>query len=185
MYEVRTASIIKQTLPVLILMALGGTLAGLFLNAARSSLDVFPGLLVLVPAMQNLRGSISGSMASKLSTALHQGTVRAAFLHNEDLGPFIFSSLSLTATMSAVIGILSYLFCLLYGITAPSPFIFLIISMTVGIMAGSAHLLINILISIASFKKGLDPDNVSIPFLAVMGDIVTIMCFMVVVGMVT
>ena len=78
MDEIKATSIIKQTLPMLVLMGLGGTLAGLLLNAARNSLDLFPGLLVLVPAMQNLRGSISGSLASRLSTALHQGTVKPA-----------------------------------------------------------------------------------------------------------
>ena len=180
MYEVRTASIIKETLPVLILLALGGTFAGLFLSGARSSLDVFPGLLVLVPAMQNLRGSISGSMASRLSTGLHQGTVKASFLHNEELRPFVYTSLTLTITMSSVIGVLSYLFCLLYNIKAPPLLSLLFVSLSVGILAGAAHLSINIAVSITSFKKGLDPDNVSIPLLTIMGDVITILCFMLV-----
>ena len=181
MYEVRTTSIIKQTLPVLILISLGGTLAGLFLNGIRNRLDVFPGLLVVVPALLGLRGNIAGSMACRLSTALHMGTLRPAILRNSGITPFVVSSLVLTLATSAVIGVLSYVYSDVYGILAPGFLPLVLITMSAALLAGSVHLVINLFISITSFRIGLDPDNVSIPVLTVTGDVITMLCFLLVV----
>jgi mgtE-like transporter len=185
MYEAKATSIIKQTLPMLVLMGLGGTLAGFLLSSSRATLDLFPGLLILVPAMQNLRGSISGSLASRLSTALHQGTVKPSLLGNEELPMYVIASLSLSTVMSFVIGVLAFLFALLLQITSVGLVQMLTLSLIVGILAGLVHLFVNLIVSIASFKRGLDPDNIAIPSLAILGDIVTILYFMMVVGWVT
>jgi mgtE-like transporter len=185
MDEIKATSIIKQTLPMLVLMGLGGTLAGLLLNAARTSLDLFPGLLVLVPAMQNLRGSISGSLASRLSTALHQGTVRPAFRDNPELPMYALASISLSIAMSLIIGMVSYLFCLLWNIHSLGPLGMVGVSVTVGALSGFVHLLVNLAVSITSFRMGLDPDNIAIPVLTILGDIVTILYFLMIVRVVT
>jgi mgtE-like transporter len=181
MDETKATSIIKQTLPMLILMGLGGTLAGLMLNAARASLDLFPGLLVLVPAMQNLRGSISGSLASRLSTALHQGTVKPSFRHNPELPMYALASISLSLTMSLIVGICAYLFSTIGGIPSLDLLGMIGVSVTVGVLSGIVHLIINLIVSITSFRMGLDPDNIAIPVLSILGDIVTILYFLMIV----
>lgn len=181
MPEIKATSIIRQTLPMLITMALGGTLAGLLLNAARSSLNLYPGLLVLIPAMQSMRGSISGSLASRLSTALHQGTIKPSLFKNPELPAYAVASLGLSASMSVIIGVLSFLFCLVWQIPSLGPLGMLGVSCMVGISSGTVHLLVNVGVSITSYKRGLDPDNIAIPSLAVIGDIVTILSFLLIV----
>jgi len=181
MPDTKATSIIRETLPILIVLALGGTVAGLFLGAARRSLDIYPGLLVLVPAMKNLRGSISGSLASRLSTALHQGTVRASLLGNPELPSFAITSLVLSGTMSLIIGVTAFLFTLTLRIQSLGLASMIGISLAVGLMAGAVHLLVNVTVSMTSYKKGLDPDNIAIPSLAITGDIATTLCFMLVV----
>ena len=184
MRETEATSIIKQTLPMLVIMGLGGTLAGYFLSQARTSLDLFPGLLVLVPAMQNLRGSISGSLASRLSTALHSGTVRPSFVDNPELPCYIIASMSLSGAMSLVIGSGSYLFCILLGISSVGIWQMVLVSVAVGVLGGVVHLFVNLVVSFVSYRHGLDPDNIAIPALAVLGDIVTILYFLMVVRLV-
>jgi len=185
MDEIKATSIIKQTLPILILMGIGGTLAGLFLNAARTSIDLFPGLLVLVPAMQNLRGSISGSLASRLSTALHQGTVKPSFRDNPELPIYAITSISLSISMSIIVGICAWAFSYLGNIPSPGLPGMIGVSVTVGTLSGFVHLLVNVSVSITSFRMGLDPDNIAIPVLSILGDIVTILYFLMVVRLVT
>lgn len=184
MHEMDATSIIKQTLPMLVIMGLGGTIAGYFLSQASASLDLFPGLLVLVPAMQNLRGSISGSLASRLSTALHSGTVRPSFLDNPELPGYVVASLSLSATMSLIIGLAAHISCILLNISSVGIVRMLLVTLTVGILGGIVHLFANLIVSFTSFRRGLDPDNVAIPSLAILGDIVTILYFLMVVRLV-
>ncbi len=185
MREAKATSIIGETLPVLILMALAGTIAGLFLSAARSSLDAFPGLLVLVPAMQNLRGSISGSFASRLSTALHRGTVLPTFRGNPELPSYVVASLVISALMSLIAGLGAFLFSMMFGIRALGIMGMVTVSMSVGVLAGTIHLILNLGVSITSYRNGLDPDNISIPSLAIFGDIVTLFCFLMMIRVVT
>ncbi len=178
MNEIKATSITRETLPMLVMMALGGTLAGLFLSAARSNLDLFPGLLVLVPAMQNLRGSISGSLASRLSTALHRGTVHPSIFGNPELPLYAVASLGISATMSLIVGLLAFLFCLISGIDSLGLPGMITVSLFVGVSAGTVHLCLNIVVSIVSYRRGLDPDNIAIPSLAIFGDIVTMVAFL-------
>ncbi len=185
MHEIKATSIIKQTLPMLVVMGLVGTLAGLLLSAAKSRLDLYPGLLLLVPAMQNLRGSISGSLASRLSTALHRGTVRPSFFDNPELPMYVLASLLLSVAMSLIVGLLAFFFSLLWHIPSLNLLRLLSISLTIGILAGIVHLFVNLIVSITSYKRGLDPDNIAIPALAILGDIVTILCFLLAVRWVT
>jgi mgtE-like transporter len=184
MHETEATSIVKQTLPMLVIMGLGGTVAGYFLSQASASLDLFPGLLVLVPAMQNLRGSISGSLASRLSTALHSGTVRPSFLDNPELPGYVVASLSLSAAMSLIIGLAAYFFCVFLDISSVGIGRMLLVALTVGILGGIVHLFANLIVSFASFRRGVDPDNVAIPSLAILGDIVTILYFLMIVRLV-
>ena len=184
MHATEATSIVKQTLPMLVMMGLGGTLAGYFLSQARTSLDLFPGLLVLVPAMQNLRGSISGSLASRLSTALHSGTVRPSFVDNPELPSYIVASVSLSGAMSLVIGFGAYLFCILLKIPSVGLGQMVLVSLTVGILGGVVHLFVNLIVSFVSYRRGLDPDNIAIPALAMFGDVVTILYFLMVVRLV-
>ena len=50
-------------------------LAGFVLVSMASSLEKITGLLILIPAFLEMRGDISGSYASRLGTALHQGII--------------------------------------------------------------------------------------------------------------
>jgi mgtE-like transporter len=134
--------------------------------------------------MQNLRGSISGSLASRLSTALHQGTMRPSFRNNPELPMYALASILLSLTMSLIIGLSAYVFCTLGSIPSLDPVGMVGISVTVGVLAGIVHLLVNLLVSITSFRMGLDPDNIAIPVLTILGDIVTILFFLMIVRVV-
>ena len=92
---------------------------------------------------------------------------------------------SLIIIVFAFIGILAFAFATLMDIPSLGLSRILLLSMGVGILAGVVHLFINLIVSLLSFKRGLDPDNTAIPSLAILGDVVTILYFMLFVGWVT
>ncbi len=185
MPRTEVTSIAKETIPMLMFMALGGTFAGLLLSGARTRIEIFPGLLILLPAMQDLRGNIGGSLASRLSTALHQGTLEPRIFHNDELGPYALASLSLSAVMSLVIGVVAFVLCVLLEVPAPGILEMLGLCLAVGTISGMAHVGLSIALCVFSFRRGLDPDNTAIPSLTLTGDIFTVLCFVVLIGLVT
>ncbi|KXB02260.1 hypothetical protein AKJ44_00895 [candidate division MSBL1 archaeon SCGC-AAA261F17] len=176
MADVTARNIVGQALPILLLCVLIEVGAGLVLGGMEENFKLLPGLIVLVPPLLGLRGNISGALASRLGTALHQGVLDPRFLWGPEMRVNVFSSFFLTLLVSASAGILAWLVTLLVGIESVSLFTFLAIAIIAGIL--SSFILIGLTIGIAfmSYAKGFDPDNVTSPLMASIGDIFTIIC---------
>ena len=67
--------IIRQSLPVLFICIFGEILAGVFLMNIENYLNVLPGILILVPAVMGTRGNILGTVSTRLTSALHLGSI--------------------------------------------------------------------------------------------------------------
>jgi mgtE-like transporter len=63
-----------SALPTLLGSALGGLLAGSMLAGLNEELAAVQGLLVMVPAFLAIRGSVYGSLGSRLSLVVHFGS---------------------------------------------------------------------------------------------------------------
>jgi mgtE-like transporter len=67
---------VRQSFVALALNSSTSLIAGAFLSSITSTLDKYPGLLVLVPAAIGLRGNIYWAFGNRMSTANHTGTFR-------------------------------------------------------------------------------------------------------------
>jgi mgtE-like transporter len=54
-------------------MGIGEVFAGALFGHSTETLDILPGLIVLVPALIGLRGNINTTMGSRLGSAVHMG----------------------------------------------------------------------------------------------------------------
>ncbi|MEF8879040.1 MAG: magnesium transporter [Candidatus Thermoplasmatota archaeon] len=166
---------LKQSLPLLLLCGLGGIIAGNTLGLMRSLFESIPGLIVVVPGIIALRGSISTAFGSRLGSAYHLGVIDADNLWNEELKQNILGSFFLSIFMSLVIGVLAYFSSFLLGVQ-PDVLKLMTVVMLAGVL--SALILTSLTVSIVYlvFKRGLDPDNITGPALTTFGDIVTMVC---------
>ena len=162
--------ILKEATPLLLLTVLGGAFAGSVLGKMENVLVIVPGVFVLIPAILGLRGNIGISFGSRLSTLLHLGFMKPScrltpLLLNNILGAF-----SLSFSFSALFGILAHVLCLLLHLPSAG-----ITKLTlIGFMCGALSTLVMIpftfFLAVFSFKKGIDPDDVISPAVAVLGD---------------
>lgn len=175
-------SILKQSVPVLVLTTLGGVVAGLFLKGMENELNMVPGLLILLPAILGMRGNISGALGSRLSSALHLGLIKPELKMNETLRTNIVVSLILNITMSLLLGVVAYYAYLFFGFQnemQASIIHLTLISLIAGTLAGLLMTALSISIAILTYSKGLDPDNILAPSLATVGDILTVLCLLI------
>jgi mgtE-like transporter len=178
-----TAKVFKETLPVVLGATFGELIAGLVLGGMKESLALLPGLIVLIPAVLDLRGCISSALGSRLGSALHLGLVGWDKGMNTELKANIQASLFLSGATSIFVGAVAFLVNHALSIPTASFVGLVVISFTSGTLAAVTQVTITIVVSFTSYGKGIDPDNVTIPAMATIGDILGITYMFLVAGL--
>lgn len=173
-YMQGNASSLKQSFAAIFLSILTDILAGLFLGGAQEMLVMLPGMVVLVPAAIGMRGNIFASLGSRLSSAMHIGTIEKFTVKNKSIRNNIYSSMFSTIIFSVVLGFAAKGVLMLFGMTSISVTELVLISFIGGIISGLVLLLLTFGIAFYSYKRGLDPDNVTSPLITALGDFFTI-----------
>ncbi len=175
--------IIEETLPVIVLFAVVGIFTGGFLRDVLEEASYAPGILILVPGMLGLRGNISSALGARLCSALHLGYISSKKI-SRDLLRNIEVSISLSIFISFILSIFAWLVCSYTGGPCMSVWGFMSVSVLTGVMSGSILSFMTSGIAIISYRKGLDPDNITLPAGASIGDVVTIICLLLAVRLI-
>ena len=161
-------------LTALLLSAFAACAAGIYLGSASDLIALIPGLMVLVPPSINMRGSVSGAMASRLSSSMHLGEFEIDFHRDSVLGANTSASFMATVLLSFVLGFFAWAISGILGIRGMGVSDFILISVVSGALSGIIVILIAVVISALCYKKGIDLDMIASPTVTTAGDIVTI-----------
>ena len=169
-----TYSVLKESLIALSICAVGDLCAGIILGNMEFFLKTYPGLMVIIPGAIGMRGNIFGSFGSRLSTHLHIGTISPEFKRSDLLDENITASIILTMVLSVLLGAIAKVICIIFEFPSISLFDFVLISFIAGLISTIIMLPITMFISLKSFEGGWDPDNITTPFIAAVGDFFTL-----------
>ncbi|MEM0240048.1 MAG: magnesium transporter [Candidatus Nezhaarchaeales archaeon] len=150
--------------------------AGIGLAFMRGALEELPGMLIMIPAFLQMRGAIGGTLASRLSSALHMGIIEPRLKFSKELTRNIVGTLVLSLVLSALIGCLAHFMCLLFGFTSAGLLTLLLLSLVAGALSSLIITLITVVMTLKVYQKGLDPDVVMGPIVTTLGDVVSIPC---------
>jgi len=172
--ELNVRAIVIQGLAVLLICAIIEILAGNVLERMKEHLTItLPGLILAIPPLLDLRGNINGALASRLGTALHTGVVEPKLSMSAELKVNIISSIILSFLASATIGLLSVGVGVLFGIQSINVLGIVVIAVIAGVVSGILLAAITVVVSIVAYLRGWDPDNVTAPLMATVGDLLT------------
>lgn len=170
-------SVVVQGLSILLPSALIMLAAGVFfVRMAEYFTTLLPGLIMAVPPLLGLRGNINGALASRLGTGINSGLIRPRLELSDEIKVNIASSLLLSVIASATIGILAFVVNLLTGAPTIGVLQLVAIAMLAGFLSGLILALLTVGVAITAYVHGLDPDNVTSPAMAAVGDFVAIFC---------
>lgn len=155
-------------------------IAGLVLGGMRDVLAETPGLLVMIPAFIALRGGISGALGARMGSAIHMGLIGEGNLWNDESQQNVLAAVLLSAVLSCMAGVLSYATSVLVGLQTVGLVRLMLIATLAGTLAGVAQVGVTFGIILLAFRWGLDPDNVTTPTLATVGDVIAILLLFVV-----
>lgn len=174
--------LILTGLAALLISSLASMYAGITLGEGRSLLALIPGLMVLVPPTINMRGSIAGAMASRLSSSMHLGEFEVSVHWGSVLGDNIWASFGLTVILGFFIGIVSYMVSLVFGLPVIGLLDLTLISLTTAVISGILIMAFSVAISVLSYRLELDLDMIAAPTVTTAGDIITIPVLLLVAG---
>lgn len=173
-YKVRR--IILESYGVLLACAIIGLIAGYLLQLSMEEIRRLPLILMMVPPINGLGGNIGCILGARLTSALHLGTIepklRGQKMLNQNLLASAFMGSGVFLFVSAVLFAFMCIKGMALGCSASLMLSFLIASL----------ILMTIIISLAtasaflSFRRGLDPDNIVIPIVTSVGDVLGVIC---------
>jgi mgtE-like transporter len=150
----------------------GGVLAGLGLTLFIDKLLAQPGLFILLPGLLAMRGDVSGTMAARLSMALHLHHLNPETPHSKLIRDNTIASFVLALVSGLVLGIVAFVAALLiFNVSNPSIILIAVLS------AFFSTLLMLPLTTAAVvwlFMHGFEPDDVMGPYVTTIGDIIMI-----------
>jgi len=164
----------------LIICAFADIFAGIYLTKMIDFLILLPGILIMLPATIDMRGNVYASMGSRLSTGLHTGEITSKLSDSTLIKENVYSSIIQTVIMAVIIAFFAFIGGIIVGNQTIGFIHLFFISLFASIFAAVGLILTTILVAIVSFNKGLDPDNVSSPIIASIGDILNVVSLFVV-----
>ncbi len=174
----RVKKIVRQVLPILLLTGFFNLGAGSLLGGLEEQMAKYlTGTLVMVPPLMALKGNITGTLASRLGSGLHQGLIDSGHFLNKEVKTNVYAAISLSVITAVTIGTMATLITIIFTGTAFSlSLLAQLISVAVIAAALSVTILsiISVAVSILSYRKGWDPDNITSPVLTTLGDILSI-----------
>ncbi|MEX2393565.1 MAG: magnesium transporter [Actinomycetota bacterium] len=158
----------------LVFSTVGAVAAGVALGAMTGTLHQVPGLLVLLPAANFMRGSIFGAMSSRLGTSIHTGLFESTRRRGSVLHQNINTVVILTFSLSLLLGVFAKGAAGLLRVPSVGVVDLIVISMLGGIGASALVGAFAIVLALAANTYRWDLDSVGIPLITAIGDMVTI-----------
>lgn len=176
-------AITRAILPVLLVLTLVEIGAGMALARFEAVLFRYPSLLVLVPVTIGTAGNLGSVLAARLSTAFHLGTL--SFAPDDDaLAGNALATVALALTVFPAIGTAAWLVTALGGKAAlPASTVVLVATLS-GALLSVLAVLVTIAATYAAYRLGADPDDVAIPVVTNLADVLGVLVLLGVVRLV-
>jgi mgtE-like transporter len=156
--------------------------AGLTLEGRLESLAEYPALLALVPAFLASAGSLGGILSNRLTSRLHLGTIGPSTVPTGPARRDILDVFLLAVPIFALASVVADLISVLADLRSPGPATMVAVALLGGLLATTCSTLVAYYGAIASYRAGIDPDNVGIPLVTSSIDLAGSMSFIIAVA---
>jgi mgtE-like transporter len=163
---------------VILLTPLLDILAGTVVEARLDRFVAFPGLLVLVPPFVAGAGSLGGILCSRLSSKLHLGLVGTRALPDRAALPDAGLAMSFSVVVFALTGLLGLGFSVVASKAYPGAATMILGTLVAGLVATAIAIVFSYYIAILTSRRGLDPDNHSVPIITSVMDLLGVFTFL-------
>ncbi len=172
----------KEIFSSQIVSIFGGLIAGTILAMYTDKIFLLPGMLLIFPGFLEMRGNISGSFASRLSSGLFLKVINPNKIKTNIIKGNLIASFILAIIVSFSLGLIAFLFnYLVFQTFIPK---IILIPLIAGIIANAVEIPLTLFVTFYLFRKGHDPNNIMGPFITSTGDITSIIALLAAVALI-
>ena len=166
--------IVRTMLPILVVLTAVELGSGLVLDTFKSTLLTYPSLLVLVPVTIGMAGNLGSVLAARLSTAFHLGLL--SFSPTDDrLAGNALATLALSLTVFPLVGAGAWAIQGLLGATALPLGTVVLVALSSGLVLAVLAVVVTVITTYAAYRFSLDPDEVVIPVVTNVCDVLGVL----------
>jgi len=174
-------AITRAMLPILLALTLVEIGSGLVLGSFEEQLLRLPSLLVLVPVTIGTAGNLGSILAARLSTAFHLGTL--TFSPGDDvIGGNALATVGLAATVFPLVGAGAWVLAELTVGAVLTPGRVIVVAITSGLALSVLAVAVTVVATYIAYRRELDPDDIVIPVVTNVCDVLGVVVLFVVVG---
>ncbi len=163
--------IVREMLIVLSICAIIDYGAGTLLGDKVKSLIAIAGILTIIPPFLEDGGVIGCILAAKVSSWLHLGELRPKAIPEKDVVDIFLMNHMLGLVVFTMVGILGQILNILLKIPTVPTYIMLAITVLAGQILVVILNFVSYELTVLSYRIGLDPDNVGIPIITSIMDL--------------
>jgi mgtE-like transporter len=172
--EYSVGRIVRTMLPLLAVLTAVELGSGIVLDTFESTLLRYPSLLVLVPVTIGMAGNLGSVLAARLSTAFHLGLLSFAPTDDRLAGNAV-ATLAVSLTVFPAVGAGAWGIQTLIGGTALPLSTVVLVALGSGFVLAVFAILVTILTTYAAYRFSLDPDEVVIPVVTNVCDVLGVL----------
>lgn len=176
--------LMKESVPVLTLAAFVGVVAGTTMQLNMKTWLTIPVFLMLVPPLSDLGNDVACIISSRITTLLAIGLIEPRLKRSVALEENLISIMIIGMLSSLYLGTINFIIAEHMGLGAIQVWSFLTVCVIAVTLLTFLVSMISIVIAFLSWRRGLDPDNVTIPISTSISDILAISSLLIAVGLV-
>jgi mgtE-like transporter len=167
-------------LPILVVLTVIELGSGLVLDTFEETLLAAPSLLILVPVTIGVAGNLGSILAARLSTVFHLGLL--AFEPDDEflLGNAV-ATVALALTLFPLVGAGAWVLQTVVAEPALGPHTVVLVATTSGAVLALLAVVVTLVTTYAAYRFGLDPDDVVIPIVTNVCDVLGVVVLFAVV----
>lgn len=173
-------SITRALLPILLVLTVLELVGGLTLGAFEATLLQYPTLLVLVPVMIGTAGNLGSILSARMSTAFHLGMLSFEPTDERLLGNTI-TTVLLAVSVFPLVGMGGWVILALTGDPRLSAAMVVAVAFTSGLVLAVLAIIVTVVATYAAYRLELDPDDVVIPAVTNVCDVLGVLVLFAVV----
>jgi len=162
--------IVRESLPFLIAAGTLSTLAGVTIQSRLGPLISEPALLIVVPPLLSLSGSLAGILSARVSTKLHLGLVAPDRFSFRPVSEDVTLVYVIALPIFLVLGLATDLLAALTGLSSPGAVEMVELMMLAGFLATGLSCVVAYFGALLTYRLGWDPDNNGIPMVSSASD---------------
>jgi mgtE-like transporter len=160
----------RESVPVLVAAGCLSILAGQTIQSRLGPLVASPALLIVVPPLLSLSGSLAGILSARVATKLHIGLLDPARLDPRVVAEDVAVVYAIAVPIFVLLAVVADGLAAVLGLASPGMFEMLELVLLAGVVATAHSCVVAFYGGFSTYRLGLDPDNFGVPMVSSSSD---------------